>query len=97
MQVKILGSAKSDFKDIRALLINYGTTPANNFRNAYKKFITHVKKMPEMHPVYEFNPDYRVAVLIYDYVAFYKVTENTIVVYRVLHSRRNSAAILRDT
>jgi hypothetical protein len=56
MKVKILDSAKLDFKEIRTLLICYGNIPANNFRNSYKRFIAQVKKMPNMYPVYIFNP-----------------------------------------
>lgn len=55
--------------------------------------------MPEMYPVYESNPEYRAAVLIYDYAVFYKIDEekNAINVYRVLHSRRNTTVILKNT
>jgi len=99
MKIKIYDSAKTDYMKIRATLLNYDNIPANKFRKTYMKFQSNVKRMPEMYPVCEYNPMFRTAVLIYDYIVFYKVDETTssINVFRILHGNRNIIEILKYT
>jgi plasmid stabilization system protein ParE len=99
MRVKVLDTAKADYLNIRAALLTYGTIPASKFRNTYKKFQTHVKKMPEMYPVCEYDPVFRTAVLIYDYILFYEIDKaaNMVIIHHILHGSRNIAEIIKNT
>ncbi|MCL2198066.1 MAG: type II toxin-antitoxin system RelE/ParE family toxin [Defluviitaleaceae bacterium] len=99
MRVVVLESAYSDIKIIREILKEYGKMPTVNFRKTLSQFRKHVSKMPLMYPEYEYNSAFRAAVLVYDYVAFYKVDENndTVNVFRILHCNRNISEILKPT
>ena len=99
MKIKVLDTAKADIKAIRETLIPYGIVPANKFRYTYRNFLNCVSKMPEMFPVCKLNPNFRSAVLVYDYIAFYKTDENlnTVIIHRILHGKRNITAIIKDT
>jgi plasmid stabilization system protein ParE len=99
MKVIALESAEADIQAIRELLREYGKAPAVNFRKKIIQFRGHVSKMPLMYPEYEYNPTFRAAVLVYEYIAFYKVDEanETVNVYRILHGSRNIAEVLKNT
>jgi len=45
-----------------------------------------------MYGQYKYNPVYRKAVILYDYLIFYQADEdnNTVKIYRVLHGKRNT-------
>jgi len=99
MRVVTLESGKADIETIRANLARYGKSPVKNFRITLQKFRHHIAKMPEMYPVCEYNPAFRAAVLIYDYVLFYKIdtAAKTVNVFRILHSSRNLADIIKKS
>jgi len=99
MKINVLNTAREDYINIRAMLLNYGTIPANKFRTTYLKFQSHVRKMPEMFPEYEYNPAFRAAVLVYEYIAFYKIDETakTVNIYHIMHGSRNIAEVLKNT
>ena len=99
MKVAVLESAESDLRIIREILKEYGKTPTVNFRKSLSQFRRHVSKMPLMYPEYEYNSAFRAAVLVYDYIVFYKVDEaaNMVRIFRILHGNRNIAEILEIT
>ena len=96
MRLSVLSLAKSDLKEIHLRLSEYGESPPQKFRNSFEKFCAQVMDMPYMFGQYEYSQNYRRAVLIFDYLVFYKVDENkgVIKVHRVLHSKRNIEPLL---
>jgi len=96
MKLSILSLAKNDLKDIRSYLSEYGETPPKKFRKSFEKFCSQVVDMPYMFNPYEHDPNYRKAVIIFDYLIFYKVDESKgkVMVYRILHSKRNVKPLL---
>ena len=78
----------------------YGDSPPKKLRDSFEKFCAQVVDMPYMFNQYEYNSDYRKAVIIFDYLVFYKVdeSEGEVMVYRVLHGRRSVTPLLdRDS
>jgi len=96
MKVSVLSLAKSDLRDIHLCLSEYGEAPAKKFRESFEKFCAQSANMPYMFGQCEYNPSYRRAVIIYDYLVFYKVDESKseVKVYRVLHGKRNIEPLL---
>ncbi|MCL2289204.1 MAG: type II toxin-antitoxin system RelE/ParE family toxin [Bacteroidetes bacterium] len=96
MKVSILSIAKNDLKEIRLFLSEYGEIPPKKFRDSFEKFCAQVVAMPYMFSQYEYNPSYRKAVIIFDYLVFYRVDESKgkIMIYRVLHGKRNIVPLL---
>lgn len=96
MRLSVLRLAKSDLKEIHLRLSEYGETPTKKFRESFEKFCAQIVNMPYMFEQYEYNPSYRRAVIVYDYLVFYKVDESkgVIKVYRVLHGKRNIEPLL---
>ena len=95
MRISILKLARNDLKEIRDYLSGFGENPPRKFREDFKRFCSQVAEMPNMYSVYELNSNYRKAVIIYDYLVFYKVEhDKEIKIYRVLHGRRNAEILL---
>ena len=96
MILTILSLAKSDLKEIHLRLSEYGEVPTNKFRESFEKFCAQVLDMPYMFGQCEYSPRYRRAVIVYDYLVFYKVDESkgVVKVYRVLHGKRNIVPLL---
>jgi len=96
MKVSVLSLAKNDLKEIRLFLSEYGESPPKKLRESFEKFCAQVVEMPHMFSQYEYNPSYRRAVIVFDYLIFYRVDESKgkIMVYRVLHGKRNIAPLL---
>jgi len=96
MKLSVLSLARDDLKEIRMYLSDYGERPPQKFRDSFKKFCIQVVDMPYMFSLCEHNKEYRKAVIIFDYVIFYKVDEDKrkILVYRVLHGKRNMRPLL---
>ncbi|WP_313164724.1 type II toxin-antitoxin system RelE/ParE family toxin [Sedimentibacter sp.] len=92
MKISILRLAKDDLKEIHIHLSGFGEKPSEKFRESFKKFCTNVKDNPNMYGQYKYNPVYRKAVILYDYLIFYQADEdnNTVKIYRVLHGKRNT-------
>ena len=100
MKPVVLSLAKNDLKEIHDRLIEFGNIPPAKFRDSFVKFCNNVACMPLMYPQYDHIPNYRKAVIEYDYIVFYKV-ENVgsmtrARVYRVLHGKRDIASFLDD-
>jgi plasmid stabilization system protein ParE len=96
MKLSVLSLAKNDLKEIRLFLSGYGESPPKKFRDSFEKFCAQVVSMPYMFSQYEYNQDYRRAVIVFDYMVFYKVDEGKgrVMVYRILHSKRNVTPLL---
>ena len=96
MKISVLSLAKNDLKEIRLLLSECGESPPKKFRESFEKFCAQVVDMPHMFSKYEQNSNYRKAVIIFGYLVLYKVDESKgkIMIYRVLHSKRNIVPLL---
>ena len=96
MRISILRLAGNDLREIREYLSAFGESPPRKFRESFEEFCVKVTNMPYMFNVYEHNPIYRRAVIIYGYLAFYQVDEKNGIVktYRVLHGKRNIMPLL---
>jgi len=96
MKLSVLSLARNDLKEIRLYLMEYGERPPKKFRESFEKFCTQVVSMPNMFSQYEHNQGYRKAVIIFDYIVFYRVDESMgkVMVYRVLHGKRNIRPLL---
>jgi plasmid stabilization system protein ParE len=96
MKVSVLSLAKNDLKEIRLFLSEYGENPPEKFRESFEKFCAQVVDMPYMFSQYEYITSYRKAVIAFDYLVFYRIDESKgkIMVYRVLHGKRNIAPLL---
>jgi plasmid stabilization system protein ParE len=94
----ILKLARDDLKEIRAKLAEYGKNPTSKFRDSFEKFCTNITNVPYMYPQYDLNPNYRRAVIEYDYLVFYQVEsvnkKDIAKVYRVLHGKREVLTLL---
>ena len=94
----ILKLARDDLKKIRDQLLEYGNIPPLKFRASFEKFCGNVAIMPYMYAVYDLNPVYRRAVLMYGYLVFYRVevidNQARAKVYRVLYGKRNMKPLL---
>ena len=96
MKISIQKIARNDLKEIREHLSEFGEIPPKKFRESFEKFCVQVSDMPYMFNQDEHNPNYRKAVIVFEYLVFYQVEEiiNTIKIYRVLHGKRNSVPLL---
>ena len=94
MKLSILSLARDDLKEIRLYLSEYGESPPKKFRDSFEKFCSHIINTPNMFSQYEYNPDCQKAVIIFDYLVFYRVDEGKVMVYRVLHCKRNAKPLL---
>ena len=91
MRLSVLSLVKSDLREIHLRLSEYGEAPTKKFRESFEKFCAQVVDMPYIFSQCEYSSSYRRAVIIYDYLVFYKVDESKgkVMVYRVLHGKRN--------
>jgi len=96
MRVTLKGRANNDIREIRKYLSEFGQNQPKKFLAAFKTFRRQVAAMPYMFNLFEYNPRYRVATIIYDYLVFYRVEDGVIKVIRVLHSSRNTIHILDE-
>jgi len=96
MRLSVLSLAKSDLKEIHLRLSEYGEAPTKKFRESFEKFCAQVLGMPFMFGQCEYSPSYRKAVILYDYLVFYRVDESKdkVMIYRVLHGKRNILPLL---
>ena len=96
MKLSILSLARDDLKAIRQYLAEYGESPPKKFREGFQDFCAQITDMPFSFNPYEHDPSYLKGVVIYDYLVFYKVDveKGRVMIYRVLHSKRNVRALL---
>ena len=92
MKIVILALARDDLKEIHKYLSEFGESPAKKLRESFENFCVSVADMPYMFGQYEHNQGYRKAVIVFDYLVFYKVDDKSdkIKIYRVLHGKRNT-------
>ena len=98
MKPAILKLARNDLKEIHGYLSGFGTNPPKKFRTSFEKFCIRVASAPYIYSQYVHNPEYRRAVIEYDYLVFYKVEESTgrAMIFRVLHGKRDIIPLLND-
>jgi len=98
MKPIILKLARDDLKEIHNRLVDFGNTPSKKFRDSFTTFCANITGMPFMYPEYDLNPNYRKAVIKYDYLVFYQVektdNKNRVKVYRVLHGKQDILPLL---
>jgi len=96
MKPIILKLAREDLKEIHEYLSKFGMNPQKKLRESFERFCTQVGSMPYIYAQYELNPEYRKAVIEYDYLVFYQVDVSTgqVKVFRVLHGKRDTLPLL---
>jgi len=98
MKPIILKLARDDLKGIHNRLIEFGSVPPKKFRDSFATFCINVTTMPYMYPQYDLNPEYRKAVIKYDYIVFYQIEINNckerVRIYRVLHGMQDILPLL---
>jgi plasmid stabilization system protein ParE len=77
MKVIIEDSAKEDIRTIRKRLKPFGNIPIKKFTKSLSQFYETVSSFSEGYPVFEPVHILRFAVLVYDYIAFYKVEKES--------------------
>ena len=93
-RIYILDDAKTDLKEIRRYLSDYGTVPKRKLKESFNNFIKNVANNPFMYPVYDYNQKYRKAVIEYGYLVFYTVENKIVRIQRVLNDRQNVIRII---
>jgi len=96
MTISILRLALDDLQQIHERLSGFGDVPPKVFRESFEGFIRNISANPLMYSQYPYDPDYRRAVIAYDHLVFYRVDNEAIRVYRVLHSKRNVIPLLAN-
>jgi len=93
--IKILGIAENDIDAICEYLSQFYPGTPGKFLDALDENFENVSFNPYMHPIYEYNKDYR-RIVTNDYLVFYKIDEenNLVRVYRILHGKQNIGTIL---
>lgn len=90
--------AKNDLQEIHEYLSEFGDNPPKKFRYGFERFCAQVVRMPQMFSQYEQNFKYRIAVIAYGYLVFYRFDENSgsVNIYRVLHGKRAVELLIGD-
>ncbi|MDR1114160.1 MAG: type II toxin-antitoxin system RelE/ParE family toxin [Candidatus Margulisbacteria bacterium] len=90
---KILLTAHNDIHQIVDYLLANNKQAAAAFSQAIDRAQEQLALFPESAPISSnarlADEKYRALVLIYDYLLFYKIHKQTVVVYRVLNGKRN--------
>ena len=94
--VKTSVFAKMDKKSIVQYLSQYSVNAPLKFKNELKKYIGIIAETPNIFSEYHANPNYRHLIIYGSYVLFYTVNEfdNTVFIYRILHSSQDIVNIL---
>ena len=89
-KIAVLSLAQNDLREIHGYLSEFGEKPPKKFREGFEKFVEQVSNMPYMFCAYERDSNYRKAMIIFEYLIFYRVDEhkNEVKIYRVLHGKR---------
>jgi len=98
MKPVVLKLARDDLREIREHLSEFGENPSKRFRESFEKFCVQAENMPYIYSRYGPNPNYRRAVIKYNYLVFYQVEESSgrVKVYRVLHGKRDIDMLLEE-
>ncbi|MDR1453555.1 MAG: type II toxin-antitoxin system RelE/ParE family toxin [Candidatus Margulisbacteria bacterium] len=90
---KILPTAHNDIQQIVDYLLANNKQAAAAFSQALDRAREQLVLFPESAPISTdvrlAGEKYRALVLVYDYLLFYKIHKQTVVVYRVLNGKRN--------
>jgi len=91
MRISVSKLARDDLREVHEYLSEFGEGPPEKFRDYFEKFCSQIVDTPYMFSQYEYNLDYRKAVAVFDYLILYRVdvSKDKILVYRVLHGKRN--------
>jgi len=95
-KIAVLSFAQNDLREIHGYLSTFGENPPRKFREGFEKFVELVSNMPYMFGEYTYNPKYRRAVIIFEYLIFYRVDERNgeVKIYRVLHGKREAEVLI---
>jgi addiction module RelE/StbE family toxin len=93
--VKTLKRANRDIDEIAQYKSQFYPDTALRFLIALENALDTVAQNPYMYPEYVGNKKYH-RLIVQDYLVFYRIfeTSRTVRVYRVLHGKRNIAALL---
>ncbi|GBR77082.1 toxin ParE [Candidatus Termititenax persephonae] len=90
---KILPAAHNDIQQIVDYLLSNSKQAAAAFSQALDRAQEQLALFPESAPVSKnvrlAGKKYRVLVLVYNYLLFYKIQKQTVIVYRILNGKRN--------
>ena len=94
--IAVLSLAQNDLREIYDYLSEFGENPPKKFRESFEKLIEQISNMPYMFSEYKYNVNYRKAVIIFEYLIFYRVDErkNEVKIYRVLHGKREVEVLI---
>ena len=95
-KIAVLSLAHNDLREIHEYLSKFGEKPPKKFREGFEKFVEQVSNMPYMFSEYERDSNYRKAIIVFEYLIFYRVGEHKkeVKIYRVLHGKRNAEALI---
>ncbi|MCL2321460.1 MAG: type II toxin-antitoxin system RelE/ParE family toxin [Oscillospiraceae bacterium] len=93
-RIYILDDAKTDLKEIRRYLSDYGTVPKQKIKESFNTLIKNLADNPFIYSVYDDNQKYRKAVIEYGYLVFYTVENKIVRIQRVLNDRQNVIRII---
>ena len=99
MILKFSTLTRSDLKEINSYLREHGEKPSQAFRKSFESFCSQVSNFPFMYSICEYHTEYRKAVIAFDYLVYYKVdnAKNEILIFRVLHGKRNVKQMIQET
>jgi plasmid stabilization system protein ParE len=90
---ELLAQAQEYIRKITKYLAKESPSAANNFMARVGQALDQLALFPESAPISKnarlAGEKYRMLVLIYDYLLFYKIQKKTVVVYRVINGKRN--------
>ena len=90
--IKITSKAQSDLSECISFVLHVSSDAAIDLLNDFYSSIHSLEKFPERNPIFEMPKSFPVIirkhVINNRYIALYSVENNTIVVYRVIDSRR---------
>jgi plasmid stabilization system protein ParE len=96
-RIKKLPSFDASAFEADSRLYALSTSAADRYYADYMKKIENLKRNPEMYQVFDDDPYFRSAGLVYGYRLFYHIDEqnNTVVLHRVLHGAMDLITYLR--
>ncbi|GBR75430.1 translation repressor RelE [Candidatus Termititenax persephonae] len=90
---ELLVQAQEDIRKIVNYLSEQSTLAADNFIQKVWHALDQLALFPESAPVSKnvrlSGEKYRTLVLVYNYLLFYKIHKQTVIVYRILNGKRN--------
>jgi plasmid stabilization system protein ParE len=95
-KIEYISTFYEDILAVNRFLAEYPTKAARIFSKADKN-ILHLRAMPEMYPVYQGIPAYRI-IVVEDYVILYKIRkqERLVEIHRLVYGRMDIPAFVRE-